>query len=649
MTISPSLARVAALIIACVPAVAQNTWYVDDDGTPPGSGTLSDPYTSIQYAIEQGITQSGDTLIVLPGVYAETLYFPKSLTVSCPAGSSATRLAPKDVGQAACVTAAWMEVSFNGMTFDGAEVDDLFYMPMLHSTGGALTLDDCAVINYAKTSWNYAATIVQCTDAVVTVTGSRFVDLDWQSFNVSGGSAHFSECEFTGNYGGAVIGGGAVGFHNCPAWLEHCEFTGNGTDGFGGAVYAGGQQPLTINGCSFADNWAFEGSDGRPGGAVCGGSVLVTDSLFSANASGGGGAIWANDLSVVSSAFINNGLGGQWVFHGGGAIRAITASVSHSSFVGNSALVAMSGASGRGGAIAIDYGLVESCKFENNSAYHGGAVYSDGGLTIQSSHFVANHGFETGGVVEGTSLERCTLVLNGGPTESAVLHDALATDSVIWGNFSPSASGSTTLTYSNIEGGWPGEGNIDAEPLFVSAPGDLHLRHGSPCIDAGDPASDLDDDGTRADMGAFPYTWTDIGAKYCSTNVNSSGLPASVRALGSLAVADNWLRLSAIDVAKNQFGYYLMSTSQAYVPFFGGNSGVLCLGSPIVRFNIPPAGKVLFSGESGVMEFRPDLTNLPQGIVFQPGESWNFQVWFRDVVGGTFTSNTSDGVTVTWE
>jgi hypothetical protein len=45
----------------------------------------------------------------------------------------------------------------------------------------------------------------------------------------------------------------------------------------------------------------------------------------------------------------------------------------------------------------------------------------------------------------------------------------------------------SSVTYSNIEGGWPGEGNIDADPLFVdSAAGDLRLLPGSPCIDAGD-------------------------------------------------------------------------------------------------------------------------------------------------------------------
>lgn len=49
-----------------------------------------------------------------------------------------------------------------------------------------------------------------------------------------------------------------------------------------------------------------------------------------------------------------------------------------------------------------------------------------------------------------------------------------------------------------------GEGNLQADPMFVDPPGgDLRLATGSPCINAGDPEADPDPDGTRADMGAL--------------------------------------------------------------------------------------------------------------------------------------------------
>jgi hypothetical protein len=49
-----------------------------------------------------------------------------------------------------------------------------------------------------------------------------------------------------------------------------------------------------------------------------------------------------------------------------------------------------------------------------------------------------------------------------------------------------------------------GEGNLHADPLFVNASvGNFELQPSSPCIDAGDPASPLDSDSSRADIGAY--------------------------------------------------------------------------------------------------------------------------------------------------
>jgi len=48
--------------------------------------------------------------------------------------------------------------------------------------------------------------------------------------------------------------------------------------------------------------------------------------------------------------------------------------------------------------------------------------------------------------------------------------------------------------------------NIQLDPLFLDPEnGDFHLTENSPCIDAGDPNSPLDPDGTIADMGAFYF------------------------------------------------------------------------------------------------------------------------------------------------
>ena len=54
------------------------------------------------------------------------------------------------------------------------------------------------------------------------------------------------------------------------------------------------------------------------------------------------------------------------------------------------------------------------------------------------------------------------------------------------------------------------------------------------------------------------------------------------------------------------------------------------------------------STPGGTYDFSPDLTNLPSGTIFLPGQSWNFQLWFRDTAGGGAGFNTSDGCSVTF-
>jgi hypothetical protein len=66
------------------------------------------------------------------------------------------------------------------------------------------------------------------------------------------------------------------------------------------------------------------------------------------------------------------------------------------------------------------------------------------------------------------------------------------------------------VRYSDLSEAWAGTGNIEADPMFASPEShDFHLLPGSPCIDAGDPASPEDPDATRADIGAF---WRPTGA-----------------------------------------------------------------------------------------------------------------------------------------
>jgi FG-GAP-like repeat/FG-GAP repeat len=135
----------------------------------------------------------------------------------------------------------------------------------------------------------------------------------------------------------------------------------------------------------------------------------------------------------------------------------------------------------------------------------------------------------------------------------------------------------------------------------------------------------------------------DAGHTYCTANPNSTGAAARIAFSGSTTVVDNDLTLNGSLLPFGQFGYFLMSQSTANVPNFGGSSGVLCLGAPIVRFNRPQ--EIRNSGGCGTMALSLDLGDLPQNITFLPGDTWYFQLWFRDTADNN-SSNTSNGIEV---
>ena len=91
------------------------------------------------------------------------------------------------------------------------------------------------------------------------------------------------------------------------------------------------------------------------------------------------------------------------------------------------------------------------------------------------------------------------------------MHFPIFKNLIIFGNTSNNGTQIQSPTtpdflYCDIQGGFPGTGNIDADPLFVDAENyDYRLTENSPCINAGDPNSPYDPDNTIADMGAFYY------------------------------------------------------------------------------------------------------------------------------------------------
>lgn len=189
-------------------------------------------------------------------------------------------------------------------------------------------------------------------------------------------------------------------------------------------------------------------------------------------------------------------------------------------------------ASTEGGGIHLSSGtnVISNCLITNNSVLWrgGGLNVTDGILSItncviaHNSAASSNGGggglFFTGGTqtITNCSIANNSTYLTGG----AILCDTsipIIVNSIFWGNTASSLANmhpGAVVSYSNVQGGYSGIGNINADPLFIDPDvGNYHLSAGSPCIDAGDPAYDpapdeTDMDGEPRSLGAR----IDIGA-----------------------------------------------------------------------------------------------------------------------------------------
>ncbi|MEM1449006.1 MAG: hypothetical protein AAGI22_07820 [Planctomycetota bacterium] len=132
------------------------------------------------------------------------------------------------------------------------------------------------------------------------------------------------------------------------------------------------------------------------------------------------------------------------------------------------------------------------------------------------------------------------------------------------------------------------------------------------------------------------------GGTYCNSTANSSGQPSELTVGGTNKLVDQSLVLVAEFLPANSLGYFLFSETPGNVLGFGGSQGRLCLGGSIFRLS----NFVQSSGGNGVVTLPLPFGQLPPAAMLAVGDTWNFQYWFRDAVGGTATSNTSSAVCV---
>lgn len=139
-----------------------------------------------------------------------------------------------------------------------------------------------------------------------------------------------------------------------------------------------------------------------------------------------------------------------------------------------------------------------------------------------------------------------------------------------------------------------------------------------------------------------------LGTTYCTSTPNSTGSDARMILTGSASLAADDLVIEVVDLPPNQFGMFVCSRTQGQVQGPGGSQGTLCLGGGIGRL---VGGGIVNSGAQGRSTTPANLTALPtptQTVSAQVGETWNFQLWFRDVNPGA-TSNYSSAMSITIE
>ncbi|MEP0841416.1 MAG: right-handed parallel beta-helix repeat-containing protein, partial [Phycisphaerae bacterium] len=309
----------------------------------------------------------------------------------------------------------------------------------------------------------------------------------------------------------------------------------------GGGIYSRDGSPTISNN-------VIEGNDIRsvdpPSDYNLGGGVYVTDAATATivnNVVRGNYAGRGAGLAVIGPAALirgntieNNVAVGD---HGGGLFIAVTNATITQNLIRRNEVGRALGYGWGGGLIVVNPNNFAELSFnvlyENFAAAYGAAEFIDEGARANIHHEliyrnVSKEGCEGvsaiavdggEGVGSQAAISHCTVVNNpcatsfrGNGLQVEGLSVVSVVNSIFWNNggddFRVDDTSTLTVTYTDSQEAIGGTGNISADPLFVNAAADdYQLAAGSPCIDAGDPASPFNneppDNGGRADMGRY--------------------------------------------------------------------------------------------------------------------------------------------------
>ena len=259
-------------------------------------------------------------------------------------------------------------------------------------------------------------------------------------------------------------------------------------------------------------------------------------------------------------------------------------------------------------------------KTTDGSGNHRGFYLHSGEVSATISGFTVKNGYETyvssipdsgsgGGICSKSSrggtltLTNCTVSGNTASTGNAAAHGGgiynyggttTLTNSIFYGDTGGevvNGTGTASILFSDIQGGYPGTSNIDKDPLFVNAAyGDLHLKPGSPCIGAGTaagaPATDKDGNLRRSLPSMGAYEGAGQGAV----------LP---RPAGTLTLYDAGYDASHVDLSDNAVGPVDIARLSSDTQICGGAAadGATKI---LLRYDTSAPGTVAFSDTGSV-------------------------------------------------
>lgn len=339
----------------------------------------------------------------------------------------------------------------------------------------------------------------------------------------SGGGVYMSEGEIfitssSDIYSNEAADGGGAYLITSTLTIEgeYSEIMVNTASNNGGGIYALGSTINLDDQAELYNNQA--GSNG--GGAYLDNSDLWSDraSIYYNQASGYGGGVYAANDSLLDmdlggypcqgprcSQFSYNTAGS----YGGGAYANGDSEIDlRQIFV-----------EGNEGALGGGLYTYQSPVYLYNTLFaHNNATSTSGdglrlytGTSLSGTHNTFAHN-NAGGAQNGRAIDLFSANLN-------------LSNSIVWGHASSISPLDQIVTCSDIQGGYAGTGNIDADPLFVSpTDSNFHLQHTSPAIDrcTSDQTYDFDNE-LRPVIYTTPATPYDMGADEASARVGING------------------------------------------------------------------------------------------------------------------------------